>query len=86
MGGSGISSESEEQKKEKVVTNRFEALESQVMQCRVKELRRQEIVKETVRCFGCGEKGHKKWECSKKKERRRKEETAPSREVWKKVK
>jgi len=76
----------EEQRKEKVVTNRFEALGNRVMQCGVKELRRQEIVKEAVKCFGCGEEGHKKWECSKKKERRRKEETAPPHEVWEKVK
>ena len=50
----------EEQKKKKIVTNRFEALGSRIIQCRVKELRRQEIVKEAVRCFGCGEEGHKK--------------------------
>jgi len=30
------------------------------MQCRVREVRRQEIVEEEVKCFGCGEKGHKK--------------------------
>jgi len=43
------------------------------MQCGV---RRQEIVREAVRCFGCGEEGHKKWECPKKKKRKR-EEAAP---------
>jgi len=26
----------------------------------VREVKRQEIVKEEVKCFGCGEKGHKK--------------------------
>ena len=50
----------EEQRKEKVVANRFEALGSWVMKCGVRKLRRQEIVKEAVRCFGCGEEGHKK--------------------------
>jgi len=66
--------------------NRFGALASRVMQCGVKEMRRQEVVREVVKCFGCGEEGHKKWECPKKNERSRKEEVAPSREVWKKVK
>ena len=43
------------------------------------------MVKEAVRCFGCGEEGHKKWECPKRKKRKR-EEVAPLRKVWKKVK
>jgi len=30
------------------------------MQCRVREVRRQEIVREVVKCFGCGKEGHKK--------------------------
>ena len=30
------------------------------MQCGVREVRRQEIVEGKVKCFGCGEKGHKK--------------------------
>jgi len=74
-----------EQRKEKVVENKFEVLRSQVMQCRVREVRRQEIVRDVVKCFGCGKKGHKKWECPRKKESRKKE-AAPPREVWEKVK
>ena len=75
----------EEQKKEKVVTNRFEALGSQVIQYGVREMRRQEIVEEEVKCFGCGEKGHKKWECLNIKKRKQ-EEVAPPQKVWEKVK
>jgi len=75
----------EEQKKRKVVENKFEVLRSQVMQCRVREVRRQEVVRELVKCFGCGREGHKKWECSRKKEGER-EEAAPPRDVWEKVK
>jgi len=44
------------------------------------------VVEDVVRCFECGEEGHKKWECPKKKERSKKEEAAPPREVWEKVK
>jgi len=76
----------EEQKKEKVATNRFEALKSRVMQCGVREVRRQEMVKNVAKCFACREEGHKKWECPRKKERRMSEEAAPPREVWEKVK
>jgi len=43
-----------------VVDNRFEVLGSHVIQCRVREIRRQEIVREEAKCFGCREKGHKK--------------------------
>ena len=60
-------------------------LKSRVMQCRVREVRRQEVVREEVKCFGCGEKGHKKWECPNMR-RRKQEEVAPPQEVWKKVK
>ena len=74
----------EEQKKKTVVGNRFEVLRSRIMQCGVREVRRQEKVEEIVKCFACGEKRHKKWECSRKSER--KEEVAPPREVWEKVK
>jgi len=70
----------EEWKKEKVVTNRFEALGSQVMQYGVREVRRQEVVRDMVKCFGCEKEEHKKWECPRKKERSRSEE------VWEKVK
>jgi len=73
----------EEKKK---LMNRFEALASRVMQCGIKEVRRQEVVREVVKCFGCGKEGHKKWECPKKNERSRKEEVAPPREIWEKVK
>ena len=55
------------------------------MQCGVREVRRQEVVRELVKCFGCGREGHKKWECSRKKESER-QEAAPPREVWEKVK
>jgi len=75
-----------EQKEKKVADNRFEALRNQVMQCGVREVRRQEVMREVVKCFGCGEEGHKKWECPKKNKRSRKEEVASPREVWKKVK
>jgi len=75
----------EEQKKRKVVENKFEVLRSRVMQCGVREVRRQEVVREVVKCFGCGREGHKKWECPRKKESE-KEEAAPPREVWEKVK
>jgi len=76
----------EERKKKKVVTNRFEALGSRVIQCGVREVRRQEVVRNVVKCFGCGKEGHKKWECSRKEERSKSEEAASIREVWKKVK
>jgi len=72
-----------EQKKGKVVENRFEVLKSRVMQCGVREVRKQETVKEEARCFGCGEKRHKKWECLRK---RKQEEAMPLCEVWEKVK
>jgi len=75
-----------EQRKEKVVENRFEVLKSWVMQCGVREVRRQEVLKEGMKCFECGKEGHKKWECSQKKERRRGEEAMPLRDVWEKVK
>jgi len=50
------------------------------MQCRVREVRRQEVVRDVVKYFGCGEEGHKKWEYPQKKERR-KEEAAPLQDV-----
>ena len=46
-------------------------------------MRRQEKVEEIMKCFACGEKGHKKWECPK---RSKSEEVAPPREIWEKVK
>jgi len=74
------------EEKKKKSTNKFEALASRVMQCGVKEVRRQEVVSEVVKCFRCGREGHKKWECPKKNERSRKEEVAPPRDIWEKVK
>ena len=56
------------------------------MLCGVREVRRQEVVRNVMKCFGCGEEGHKKWECPRKKERNKSEEAAPPREVWKRVK
>ena len=44
------------------------------------------MVRNVVKCFGCGEEEHKKWEYSRKKERSKSEEVAPPREVWEKVK
>ena len=38
-----------------------------------------------MRCFKYGEKEHKKWECPKTKERKRKE-VVPPQGVWEKVK
>jgi len=66
----------EEQKKKMMIEHRFEVLKSQVMQCGVKEVR-QEIEEEEVGCFKCEEKGHKKWECLKKNERRREKVASP---------
>jgi len=72
----------EEKKKS---TNRFETLMSRVIQCGVREVRRQKVMSEEVKCFGCGEKGHKKWECPNMKKKKKKE-AALLQEVWKKVK
>ena len=38
-----------------------------------------------VKYFGCGEKGHKKWECPNMKKRKQ-EKAAPPQKVWEKVK
>ena len=67
----------EKQKKKIVVVNRFEMLGSQVMQYGVREVRRQEIIREEATCFGYGKKRHKKWDCPQKKERRREEAALP---------
>ena len=55
----------------KTAENKFAVLGSRVMQCGVREVRRQEVVKSEVKCFGCGKEGHRKWECPQKKERQR---------------
>jgi len=73
----------EERKKS---TNRFKTLTSRIMQCGVREVRRQEVVREVVKCFGCGREGHKKWECPKKKGSNKKEVVPPQAGVWEKVK
>jgi len=57
--------------------NRFEVLKSRVMQCGVREVRRQEVVRQEVKCFGCGEKEHKKWECPNMRRRKQEEATLP---------
>jgi len=74
-----------EQKKKEKEANKFEVLRSRVMQCGVREVRRQEVVGQKVKCFRCGKKGHKKWECPEGKGKKREEE-APPRKVWKRVK
>jgi len=56
------------------------------MQCGVREVRRQEVVRNVVKYFKCREEGHKKWECPRRKEKVKSEEVAPPRGVWKKVK
>ena len=61
-------------------------LKNRVMQCGVREVKRQEVAEQTVKCFWCGEEGHKKWECLRRKERREKEEAVPLCKVWEKVK
>ena len=44
-----------------MLANRFKVLGSWVMQCGVKEVRRQEVIEKVgMRYFTCGEKGHKK--------------------------
>jgi len=48
------------EEKQKKLINRFEALTSRVMQCGMKEIRRQEMAEEKIKCFRCGEQGHKK--------------------------
>jgi len=70
----------EEKKK---IENRFEALASKVMQCGVKEVRRQETVEEVVKCFRCDKQGHKKWKCKRKNNR---EEVALPQNVWRRIK
>jgi len=76
----------EEQKKKTVVGNKFEVLESHMIQYGVREVRKQEVVEERPQCFKCGEKEHKKWECPRSRERKRKEKVAPLQNMWRKVK
>jgi len=65
--------------------NKFEVLESYVMQYGMREVRRQEIVREKVKCFGCRKEEHKKWECPNMRKRKQEEAVLP-RKVWKKMK
>jgi len=65
--------------------NRFGILGSQVMQYGVREVRRQEVVEQKVKCFQYGKEGHKKWECPEEKEKRR-EEAIPLQKIWEKIK
>ena len=64
-------SKREGEKGKAIPVNKFEMLSSRVMQCGVEErmIRRYEVV--VVKCFKCGEKGHKYRECPlwEKKER-----------------
>ena len=75
----------EEKEMKKMAENKFAVLGSRVMQCGVRDVRRQEVVKNEVKCFECGKEEHKKWECPRKRESK-KEEAAPPRDVWEKVK
>jgi len=54
-----------------------------VIQYRRKKVRRQEMVVKGVQCFKCGKEGHKKWECPKMKEERRKKQR---KQMWKEMK
>jgi len=65
-----------EEEKKVVRGNRFKVLKSRVMQCGMREVRRQKVVREAVKCFGYRQEGHKKRECLQKKERRG-QEVAP---------
>ena len=62
----------EKQEKKTVEKNRFEVLKNWVMQCGVREVKRQEVVRNKVKCFRCRETGHKKWECLQKKTKEKK--------------
>jgi len=70
------------EEKKKKMENRFEALASRVMQCSIKEVRRQEMIEEVVRCFRYGKQDHKKWEYTKKNNG---EEVALPQNIWRKV-
>ena len=61
-------------------------MKNRVIQCGVRDIRRQEVVREVVKCFGCGEERRKKWECPRKKKEGKREEMGPLHKVWEKVK
>jgi len=69
----------EEQEKKAVGENRFEMLKSRVIQYGIREMRRQEVVRKEVKCFGCREKEHKKWEYLNMRKRKQEEVTLPQR-------
>ena len=52
----------------------------------MRDIKRQEVVREVVKCFGYGEEEHKKWECPRKKKKGKREEAVPPCKVWEKVK
>jgi len=52
-------------------------LKSRVIQYGVREMRRQEVVREEVKCFGCRKKEHKKWEYLNIRKRKQEEATLP---------
>ena len=71
--------------KKKEGENKFEVLANRVMQCGVREVRRQEVVEEKIQCFKCEKEGHKKWECPKMRDMKKKKKEALAPEVWRKV-
>jgi len=56
------------------------------MQCGVRDMRRQEVVRKVVKYFGYGKEGHKKWECLRKRKKRKREEEVLPCKVWDKMK
>jgi len=54
-------------------------LKSRVIQYGIREMRRQEVVRKEVKCFGCREKEHKKWEYLNMRKRKQEEVTLPQR-------
>ena len=62
----------EEKEMKKMAENKFAVLGSRVMQCGVRDVRRQEVVKNEVKCFGCGKDTRSGSVLGRKKARRRK--------------
>ena len=60
-----------EEEKKITVGNRFKVLKNWMMQCGVKEVRRQKVAEQTIKCFLCREEGHKKQKCPKENKRKR---------------
>jgi len=59
----------EEKKGVETPQNKFEVLRSRVMQCGIEERVVRSMGMAVVKCFGCGEEGHKHRMCPKKEER-----------------